>query len=433
MTQAPAPRNGPAVLALFGAGDFAFNLYWQAVNLYLLFFYIDTLRLAPALAGTIFLIGAVWDGLADFCAGVIAQRMRRPYRWLIGWGAVPLGATFVAMFAVPRGAALWALVTQILFRTLYAFTNIPYSAWTTRLATTSAERSLLAGLRMTFGASAATLVAWALPDLAAMLGGYGLACVLLAVVAIPILLAMAWRVPERAPPADQAAHPRLGPSLALLARNRAFVALNVAAAAGSAAGALTVQSVLYFFRYVLLDEVGGPHALAGMAFAGVVAAPLWTVLARARGARLAWIAASVMALLLPLGFVLLQAPAAAAATLFLLAMQAAFAGFSLAAWTLLPDSVDWGAARSGVRVEAIAFGTFALAQKVALAWAGFAIGAIYQASGFVAGAAQNEASLAAIRWLMLAGPALLVLVTLAGVIALPLRRDTLARMAAEAP
>lgn len=416
----PAPR---AALLLFGAGDFAFNLYWQAVNLYLLFFYIDTLRLAPALAGTLFLIGAAWDGAADFIAGVVAEQMRRPYRWLIGWGALPLGLGFVAMFMVPAGGWWPALAAQLGFRTLYAFTNIPYSAWTTRLAGTSAERSLLAGLRMIFGAIAATLVAGALPGLVRALGGYAAASALLAALGVPLLLAIALMVPERRPAVAAATRPAIGPALVLLARNRAFVALNLAAAAGAAAAALTTQSVLYFFRYVLADDPAGPRALAAMAFASLVATPVWTIAARRAGARAAWLAACGLALALPAGFVLLPVPGVGAATLFLLGMQVAFAGFGLAAWTLLPDSVDWGAARSGVRVEAIAFGTFALAQKAALAAAGFAIGAIYQASGFVAGAPQGAASLAAIRWLMLAGPAVLLLAALAAVLALPLRRE----------
>lgn len=411
-------------MLLFGAGDFAFNLYWQAVNLYLLFFYIDTLRLAPALAGTLFLIGAVWDGVADFIAGVIAERMRRPYRWLIGWGALPLGLSFIAMFAAPAGAWIPALAGQIAFRTLYAFTNIPYSAWTTRLAGTSAERSLVAGLRMIFGALAATLVAGILPGLVATFGSYAAASTLLAALGGPLLLAIAWKVPEHRPPDSDATRPRIGPALTLLARNRAFVALNVAAAAGAAAAALTTQSVLYYFRYVLADDPAGPRALAAMAFASLVATPLWTIAARRAGARAAWLVACVLALALPAGFLLLPAPGVGAATLFLLSMQVAFAGFGLAAWTLLPDSVDWGAARTGMRVEAIAFGTFALAQKAALAAAGFAIGAIYQANGFVAGAVQASASLAAIRWLMLAGPAILLLAALAAVLALPLRRET---------
>lgn len=416
---------GTGALILFGAGDFAFNLYWQAIGFFLLFFYIDALALPPSVAGTVFMLGAVWDGIADFVAGAAAERMGASYRRLIGWGSIPLGLAFAATFAVP-GTAAGALAVQVVFRTLYAFTNIPYAAWTTRLTSTSRERSLLAGLRMGFGSLAAILVAAGMPRLVASMGGYGGAASVLALAATPLLAVMALRVPEPMQGVATAGQAPILPALSLLARNRAFVTVNLATAAAGAAVALTSQSVLYFFRYVLGAASDGPNALAGMAAVGLIAIPLWTVLARRRGARLAWLAAGVVALLGTVCFAAIPSPGRGATAAYLLLMQCAFAGFSLASWTLLPDTVEWGEARTGHRVEALAFGTFAMVQKVALAGAGFAIGTLYQASGFVAGAAQGMNSLATIRWLMLTGPALLVAAMLAAVIAIPLRRDTLA-------
>ncbi len=419
-------RSAPGTLLLFSAGDFAFNLYWQAISLYLLFFYMDALALPPATAGLIFMIGAIWDGVADFCAGAVVERTRSSYRRLVGLGALPLGVAFVAMFAVPTGAALWALATQIVFRTVYAFTNIPYAAWTTRIAQGSADRSLVAGLRMGFGAAAGILVALALPRLVIGTGSYGGATAMLAAIGVPLLAVIAWRVPEPMPIRAVAVRPRIATALIALGRNRAFVTLNLAVAASSAATALTSQSVLYFFRYVLGDTQGGPGALAGMAFGSLIAVPAWTLLARALGARTAWIGAGLLAIALPVVFAVIAAPGSTATAAFLIAMQAAFVGFGIASWTLLPDTVDWGEAEGGLRVEALAFGTFALVQKIALAATGFAIGAVYQANGFVAGATQTPDSLYAIRWLMIAGPAVLVAAMLVAVIAMPLRRDTLA-------
>ena len=418
------PTRG--ILVLYGAGDFAFNLYWQVVTLYLLFFYIDVLALPPVVAGTMFMVGTLWDAAADLCAGAMVERSRGSYRGWIRWGALPLGIAFVAMFAVPPGAALWALATQIVFRTVYAFTNVPYAGWTARLARTARERSTVAGLRMGFGAAAGALVALFLPRLVQTTGSYAGAAALLAVAGVAVLLVMAWRVPEARSAALATEPLAIGPALVLLMRNRAFVALNLAAATGGAAAALASQSVLYFFRYVLLDELGGPRALSGMALIGVVAVPAWTIVASVRGARWAWLAAGAMALVLPVSMALVSTPGSMAAAAFLIAMQAAFVGFGLAAWTLLPDAIDWGEAHTGQRVEALAYGAFAMVQKVALAGAGFAIGAIYQASGFVAGVPQGPTSLTAIRWLMLAGPALLVATMLAAVLAIPPRRDTFA-------
>lgn len=407
-----------ASLWLFGAGDFAFNLLWQSVSLYLLFFYIDVRAFAPAVASGLFVIGAVWDGAADLVAGTVADRRRLSYRKLVGWGAVPLGLAFAAMFAASPGAVVLALAGQLAFRTLYAFTNVPYAAWSTRLATSSADRALVAGLRMGFGAAAAALVAIGLPWLAARIGGYGVAAALIALPGAALLVAVAWRVPEPVR-ADAPPTGALLPALAALARNRAFVLLNVAAASGGAAAALAGQSVPIFFRYVLGSTGGGPPTLAGMALASLAAVPLWTTVARRLDARRAWLAAGAIALLLPATAAALPDLTPGAVAALLLAMQLAFAGFGVAAWSLLPDTVDWGTAHRLPRAEATAFGVFALMQKLALAATALGIGAAYTAAGFVAGAEQGAASLRAIRWLMLAGPPLLMLPMLAAVWAIP--------------
>ncbi len=418
-------------LILFAAGDFAFNLYWQAVGLYLLFFYIDVLALPPAVAGAVFTIGALWDGIADLVAGAIAQRRGVSYRRWVGRGAVPLGAGFVAMFAAAGHGVGWLLAAQLAFRTAYAFTNVPYAAWTTRLSGRREDRTLLAGLRMMFGALAAIAVAAALPVLAARLratgiGGFPLAAALLAIVATPLLLLVAAIVPEPVggeeviDPVDMGLR---GQMTALLA-NRAFVTLNLAAAAGGGAAALLGQSVLYYYRYSLGDPGGGPRTLAAMALASVVFVPFWTWLATRVSARATWLIAGVGATSLLSVAALLPLDTGVAAALFLVAMQAAFGGFQLAAWAMLPDTVDWGERQRGVRVEALAFGAFAFVQKAALAGAGLVIGMVYAASGFVAGASQPAGAVAAIRWLMLAGPAVLIALSVAAILANPLRRGT---------
>ena len=57
----PAPRrsqNRPGAMqfVVVGAGDFACNLYWQSVSLYLLFFYTDVLGVSAALGGTLYIV-----------------------------------------------------------------------------------------------------------------------------------------------------------------------------------------------------------------------------------------------------------------------------------------------------------------------------------------------------------------------------------------
>src|SRR3954452_1079009 len=92
-----------------GAGDFGFNLYWQTASIYLLFFYTDVLRLAPAIAGTIYMAALIWDAALDPVIGSLADRTRSRfgrYRPYLLFGGLPLAAIFAAMFAGPSGDSI---------------------------------------------------------------------------------------------------------------------------------------------------------------------------------------------------------------------------------------------------------------------------------------------------------------------------------------
>ena len=98
-------RPSKARLLLFAFGDFAFNLYWQSIMLFLLFYYTDALGISIAIAGTIYLAASVWDGIANFVAGVLVDRRHDSFRYgrLLVAGAVPLGLTLshTSSFAPP--------------------------------------------------------------------------------------------------------------------------------------------------------------------------------------------------------------------------------------------------------------------------------------------------------------------------------------------
>ena len=61
-------------LLLFAFGDFAFNLFWQSIMLFLLFYYTDALNLPIGVAATTYMVASIWDGIANFIAGVLVDR-----------------------------------------------------------------------------------------------------------------------------------------------------------------------------------------------------------------------------------------------------------------------------------------------------------------------------------------------------------------------
>src|SRR3954453_7139893 len=152
-------------LLLFAFGDFAFNLFWQSIMLFLLFYYTDALELSIAVAATTYMVASVWDGIANFTAGSLVDRRHDRFRYgaLIVAGAVPLGLSFVLTYMPPlvKGgwALAWVLGAHLLFRTAYAGVNVPYLAMSARISPDPGDRAFVAGLRMLFGTAAAVVVA----------------------------------------------------------------------------------------------------------------------------------------------------------------------------------------------------------------------------------------------------------------------------------
>lgn len=427
----PSPPRSPdaptsARLVLFASGDFACNLYWQSITLFLLYFYTEILLLSPAMASAIAMAGAVWDALADLVVGVLAQRAKS-YKRFIAMGSAPLGLAFVALFVVPGfgalATALVALGTQIAFRTLYALVNVPYAAWSARISEESGDRATVAGLRMLFGAAAASLVALTMPRAA-----YATAAAGYAAIAAPLLWIVAMRSREVTPLPPSAPVP-IRVYLAVLGRNRAFVTLNLAAAMTGIAAAVVNQSVLYYFNHVVAAPAAGRGALALMGIAGAACIPVWMLISRRIGPRTTWFVASVSGIG-SLGSYMLLGDKIGEMQALLIVLQIVFSGLNLAFWAMLPDTVEYGEAQSGVRVEALAFGVSAFLQKIALAGAAAAMGVVYTRIGYVPGQVQAESTDAGIRATMLGAPAMGLAAAALVMLANPLRRGVHVRLVA---
>jgi hypothetical protein len=96
----------------FGAGDLGGNLFFTIIGFYLLYFLTDVIHLSAALAGTVLMIGKIWDAVTDPVTGYISDRTlsrwgrRRPYMFI---GAIIAFFGMGLMFTDPwlsRGEAL---------------------------------------------------------------------------------------------------------------------------------------------------------------------------------------------------------------------------------------------------------------------------------------------------------------------------------------
>jgi GPH family glycoside/pentoside/hexuronide:cation symporter len=404
MTDRPSkPR-----LLLFAFGDFAFNLFWQSIMLFLLFYYTDALDLPIGIAATTYMVASVWDGIANFIVGILVDRGHERFRYgpfLIA-GAAPLGLTFVLTYFPPVVSGAWAIasvfVAHLLFRTAYAGVNVPYLAMTARISADPGDRAFVAGMRMLFGTAAAVTVALSTVPIGRWLTGssaaqaYFGAAALFAVIgaAILVFVGATYREatqPHRPLPSD------LKAMILSLVGNRGFVALNAAMMAMIVAITVLSKSVLYYFKYLLNDPEAGQLALASMGLVSGIAIPLWMLLGRYVGLRALWLIAAGLGMA---GLTIFSAghfEGARTMQLFLIGMQVMSVGLNFVFWAMLPNTIEYGERETGLHVEGAVFGMAALLQRIAIGIATAILGWGFASAGYVANVRQSAETLGRMR------------------------------------
>ena len=430
----PEARPTKARLLLFAFGDFAFNLYWQSVMLFLLFYYTDALELPMGVAATAYMVASVWDGIASFVVGVLVDRHRsvRGYGIVLTAGAIPLSLSFVLAY-LPPGAGGWLGISlvfggHLLFRTAYAAVNVPYLAMSARISGDERDRALVAGLRMLFGTAAAVLVALATVPLGRWLTGSSAAqsflgsAIVFAIVGAAILLIVGTTFRDSAKidrpyPAD------VMTALKSLIRNRAFVMLNAAMMAMIVAVTVLNKSVLYYFKYLLNDPDAGQLALASMGVVSGVAIPLWIVLGRVVGLRALWLVAAGAGMLGLALFATVDVHGAGTMQVFLIVMQVLIVGLNFAFWAMLPNVIEYGERETGVHIEGTVFGMAALLQRVAIGIATAILGWSFVSAGYVPNVQQTSETLAGMRATVALTPLVFLGLSCLAMIANPLGRE----------
>lgn len=106
---------------LYSTGNFANNIIFMMVTLYVMYYYTNILGVSAAVAGTIFMVARLVDAVTDPLMGAIVDRTNTKrigkYRPFITFGAPFLGIAFVLLFTTPNlsasGKVVYAYVSYI--------------------------------------------------------------------------------------------------------------------------------------------------------------------------------------------------------------------------------------------------------------------------------------------------------------------------------
>ncbi len=175
---APRARLSAVRKAVYGLGDHTVNLVLSAASLLYLAFLTQYGGLRPALAGIVILIAHAVDAITGPLMGRLSDLTRSRFGRRRGYfllGAVPFGASFALMWAVPDFASeaarfAYYLAVYVVVSLAMTCVSVPYLALVPEMATDYDERISLNTYR-TIAAVLGTFAAVGMKELADGLGG----------------------------------------------------------------------------------------------------------------------------------------------------------------------------------------------------------------------------------------------------------------------
>lgn len=397
----------------YGLGDTASNFYFQAFNLFLVFYYTDIFGLPSAAVGTLMFVTPLLVALLNPVIGVAADRTTSrwgKFRPWILWGAIPYGVLGYAMFANPNlgtdGKLAYAYVTYTLVLVAYAAINTPYSALMGVMSSSSEDRTSLSTYRFACAFTGTLLIGWLVPGLKDLLAGEGgnqaegfrNTMAIFAVISVAMFFYTFANTRERvAPPVGQEVSLRR--DLRDLFSNGPWLILFFAAFLTLANVGLRSGSGIYYFKYSVGSEAGlGTFNLVG--FLAFIVGSLTTKLyLRFFSRRALMIGLTSLNALAMAAFYFVD-PQSTAVLYGLNIFASLVAGPTPAiVWSMYADTADYGEWKFGRRSTGLVFSAAVFAQKVGLAIGSAMIGWLLAFYGFEANAEQGPRALHGINLL----------------------------------
>ncbi|MCC5638692.1 MFS transporter [Nostoc sp. CHAB 5844] len=414
----------------YGAGDLGPAITANISIFFLLVFFTNVAGLPAGLAGSVLLIGKIWDAVNDPFVGMLtdktkSRRWGRRLPWML-YGAIPFGIFFFLQWIVPqfssdRSTNIWALfwyyvVIGLISQVFYTVVNLPYTAMTPELTQDYDERTSLNSFRFTFsiGGSIVSLILAQIvfSQIADRQQQYFVLAVICTVIAVVSLYWCIFGVRDRIL-AFEAKRIQLEepPSLPFLEQlkivftNRPFLFV-ISIYLFSWLGVQITASIIPYFviNCMGLKEADVPTVMIAVQGTALIMLFVWSALSKKLGKKLVYFLGMSLWIIAAAGLFFLQP-----GQLVLMYVMAVMAGVGvstayLVPWSMIPDVIELDELQTGQRREGIFYGFMVLLQKFGLAFGLFLVGNALQAAGFkeaVAGQStlpiQPESALTAIR------------------------------------
>ncbi len=373
-------------------GDLGINLNFQMMGFYLAYFYTDVFKIPPAHVAGLFLAARVWDAINDPLMGFIADRTNtkmgkfRPY---LLFGAIPLNLVLLACFFTPEMSTtakiVYAYVTYIMHGMLFTAVGLPYSSISAVMTQDQQERAVISSYRMFFAVVVALSVIILVKPFAGMFAqettGFTIAVLAVAIVSTTLLLIAFKNSEERVQmPRETYKVTQIFP---MLFKNTPLLWLALAMFLNTCIWVTGNAVAMYYFKYIFKNESLFAIFFFIMLPANILGTLLTPIITRRIGKKSTFMLGSAIVVVL---YTLRHFIPTDPMYLFVGVSFLATFGImmcSVTQWGMLPDTVEYGHWKNGVRSEGIPFAFFSFMQKMGLAIAGAASAWVLSEAGYI--------------------------------------------------
>ena len=379
----------------------------------MLYFYTDVVGISPLLAGWIYALGIGWDAITDPYMGYMAERTRTKmgsYRPYIFFGSVPLAFSFALLFWAPPFEGnflfIFLVIVNLFHRSCFTIVSVPYSSLTARITDDSEERTKLTTARM-LGASFGTLTISALGfPLINWFGsgeeslGFVYLGVCCGLAAIFILAITVKTVKERNFNIEIAKLPNFSEVRKSILNNYAFLIVFASTLTLITTSIMFNKNLIYYTKYALDLHSYQGLILGVSAASAFLAIPIWAYSALKIGKRNSWLISMILLVFSFLFFYLYPIKNLFELLIVLVVLGIGNGATGVLFWSMLPDTIEYGEWKTGVRTESSLYGFMTFAQKGGIAISALILGMLLTNIGFVPNTIQSEETLKNLKVLM---------------------------------
>ena len=407
------------------------NLNFQLLGFFLAYFYTDVFGISAWHASFIFLIARAWDAINDPLMGYIADRTRSKwgtYKPYIFWGAIPLNLILIACFSIPEMSdtmrVAYCYFTYILHGMIFTAVGLSYSAVGTLVTQDQQERAKISTMRMFFAVVVVITVVGSYvtpfvnsqPIIIEFIGlelvtlngpqfkdeaeGWFYVAVIFGTISSLILFYTGLTTKERVDEPVQKYDLKDLPKI--IFGNDVLLVLSASMFFNTAIWVIQNAVSFYYFKYVVGIESLQTVFFQWMLPANIIGVILTPILTGKLGKKNVFIIGSLIVFAVNTLRHFIPIPTSEAYTLFIaLSMvgSSCMMFCSICQWGMVPDTIEYGQWKTGIRSEGIPLSFFSFMQKLAMSFAGFFALQVLAFTGYEPNTDLSDSALSGIKWL----------------------------------